>query len=203
MHLYLLQGIGLGFAAAMQPGPFQTFLITQALTKGWRRTLPSAGAPLISDGFIVPVVLFVLSQVPVWIQRLLYLAGGLFVLYLAYGAYLAWQNSNETVSAMDRPGQGNMFKAVLTNMLSPAPYIYWSLVAGPIFLKGWHETPASGLAFLAGFYFTFIVSLMALIIVFGAARKLGPKINHALAGLSATALLCFGLYQLWLGVMGK
>jgi len=73
---FLIQGIGLGLAAAVQPGPLQTFLTTQALTKGWKRAWPAAFAPLVSDGFIISVVLVVLSQIPAWIQRFLYLAGG-------------------------------------------------------------------------------------------------------------------------------
>jgi threonine/homoserine/homoserine lactone efflux protein len=82
MWLYIIQGIGYGFAAAVQPGPFQTYLISQTLTKGWQRTLPGAFAPLISDGPIITLCLLVLSQVPLWLQRFLYIAGGLFVLYL-------------------------------------------------------------------------------------------------------------------------
>ncbi|MBK7455571.1 MAG: hypothetical protein IPJ46_18150 [Anaerolineales bacterium] len=42
-------GIGYGLAAASQPGPFQTYLISQTLTRGWKRTLPAALAPLVSD----------------------------------------------------------------------------------------------------------------------------------------------------------
>jgi hypothetical protein len=34
MWLYILQGIGFGFAAAAQPGPFQTYLISQTLLTG-------------------------------------------------------------------------------------------------------------------------------------------------------------------------
>lgn len=201
MRLYLIQGIGFGFAAAAQPGPLQTFLTTQALTKGWRRTLLAAFAPLLSDGFIVPVVLFALSQMPAWVQRFLYLAGGLFVLYLAYGAYMAWRNFDESLPATDMPSRQSLIKAALTNILSPAPYIYWSLVTGPILLAGWHKSSTFGIAFLLGFYVTFVIGLMGIIIVFGAAQKLGPKVNRALVGMSALALLCFGLYQLWLGMM--
>jgi hypothetical protein len=74
---------------------------------------------------------------------------------------------------------------------------------GPILFKGWHETPTFGLAFLFGFYVTFVISLMAIIIVFGTPQKLEPKVNRALVGVSALALTGFGLYQLWLGMMGR
>jgi threonine/homoserine/homoserine lactone efflux protein len=92
MWLYILQGIGYGFAAAAQPGPLQTYLISQTLRKGWKRSLPAAFAPLLSDGPIIALSLLILSQVPPWFQRFLYIAGGLFVLYLSYGSYKSWKN---------------------------------------------------------------------------------------------------------------
>jgi len=75
-----------------QPGPFQTYLISQTLTRGWKQTLAAAFAPLISDRPIITLCLLVLSQFPFWFQRFLYIAGGLFILYLAYGAYSSWKN---------------------------------------------------------------------------------------------------------------
>lgn len=199
MWLYLLQGIGYGLAAASQPGPFQTYLISQTLTRGWKRTLPAALAPLVSDGPIILICVLVLSQVPVWMQRILYIAGGLFILYLAYGTYNSWKNFDSRFPSVETGTQQSILKAALMNALSPGPYIFWTLVTGPILLKGWHETPVSGIGFLIGFYVTLISSLAALILIFGTAAKLGSKFNRMLLGISAIALTCFGLYQLWLG----
>ena len=199
MWLYLLQGIGYGLAAASQPGPFQTYLISQTLTRGWKRTLPAALAPLVSDGPIILICVLVLSQVPVWMQRILYIAGGLFILYLAYGTYNSWKNFDSRLPSVETGTQQSILKAALMNALSPGPYIFWTLVTGPILLKGWRETPVNGIGFLIGFYVTLISSLAALILIFGTAAKLGPKFNRMLLGISAIALTCFGLYQLWLG----
>ncbi len=88
------------------------------------------------------------------------------------------------------------------NALNPNPYIFWTLVTGPILIKGWRETPVNGIGFLAGFYLTMICSLVGIILVFGLASRFGPKVNRTLLAVSAIALFCFGLYQLWLGVMG-
>lgn len=200
MWIYLLQGIGYGFAAASQPGPLQTYLITQSLTRGWKRALPTALAPLVSDGPIILLCVLVLSQVPDWMQRVLYLVGGVFVLYLSYGAFKAWREFHEFQSQPEIPDHQNILKAALTNALSPGAYIYWTLVTGPILIKGWRETPAHGIGFLSGFYIAMIASLAAIIIVFGVASKFGNKFNRALVGISAMALLCFGLYQLRLGI---
>ncbi len=202
MWSYLLQGIGFGLAAAAQPGPFQTYLVSQTLLKGWQRTLPAAFAPLISDGPIILLCLFVLSQVPAWMQRILYFAGGLFILYLAFGAYKAWRDFAPSLPAPESGAQQSVLKAALMNALNPSPYIYWTLVTGPILLRGWRETPLHGIGFLAGFYVTIVLSLMGIILVFGTAQRFGPKVNRALLGVSAVALLCFGVYQMWLGVVG-
>ena len=201
MWLYILQGIGYGFAAAAQPGPFQTYIISQSLAKGWRKTLPAALAPLISDPPIVTLCLLVLSQVPLWFQRFLYIAGGLFILYLAYGTYKAWKNFDMNLSLTESDTRQSLLKAALMNALSPGPYIFWSLVTGPILIRGWRETPVYGIGFLVGFYVTMISSLALIILVFGIAREFGPKVNRVLLGISAIALFCFGLYQLWLGVI--
>lgn len=202
MWLYIAQGIVYGFAAAVQPGPYQTYLISQTLLKGWRRTLLAAFAPLVSDGPIITLCLLVLSQVPLWLQRFLYIAGGLFVLYLAYGAYKSWKNFDSHLPSTESKTRQNLLQAALMNVLSPGPYIFWSLITGPILIRGWRETPLHGLSFMLGFYITMILSLCTIVIVFGSARQLGPKVNRALLGISAIALFCFGLYQLWLGIKG-
>jgi threonine/homoserine/homoserine lactone efflux protein len=202
MWIYLFQGIGYGLAAASQPGPLQTHLVAQSVTRGWKRTLPAALAPLVSDVPIIAICLLVLSQVPTWLTRFLYIAGGLFVLYLAYGAFKSWKNIEMQTSQPESTSGQSILKAALTIALSPNLYIFWTLVTGPILIKGWRETPVNGIGFLAGFYLTFILSLAALIIVFGLASRFGAKFSRIMLGISALALLGFGLYQLWLGIMG-
>jgi len=200
MWVYLLQGIAYGLAAASQPGPFQTYLISQTLLRGWKKALPAALAPLVSDGPIILICITVLSQVPKWLERGLYIAGGLFILYLAYGAFNSWKNFvPQTTAQADFSARQNVLQAALTNALSPGPYLFWTLATGPILLKGWRETPLHGISFLAGFYITLLLSLSAIIIVFGATARFGPKVNRALLGISAVALFIFGLYQLWQG----
>ncbi|MCK4547720.1 MAG: LysE family transporter [Candidatus Eisenbacteria sp.] len=195
---YVLQGIGLGFAGGAQPGPFQAYAISQTLRNGWRRSLPIALAPLISDGPIILLVLLVLRQVPPSMTQVLHFASAAFLVCLAWGAFAKWRSSE--VMAPPEPGKQSMFRAVIMNFLNPGPYIYWSLVAGPTFLMGWRDAPASGVGFLAGFYVTLVSTFGAVIVVFGTARRLGPKVNRAFLGVSALALAGFALYQLYLGL---
>ena len=70
---------------------------------------------------------------------------------------------------------------------------------GPLLLKGWHESPANGIALLAGFYTTLVLVTLGIMLLFAAAGNLGPRVSRTLVGVSAIALTVFGLYEIWLG----
>ena len=199
MFPYILQGLTLGFAAGAQPGPFQTYLITQTLANGWRKTLIAAFAPLISDGPIILLALLALRQMPTSLQRWLYTAGGLFILYLAWSSFQQWRAFDE--NAADVPQTQGLWKAALMNLISPGPYIFWSLVSGPIFLKGLSEAPPNGIGFMVAFYGTMISLNLALIVLVGLASQIGGRIRRSLLLFASVALCLFGLYQLWLGIV--
>jgi threonine/homoserine/homoserine lactone efflux protein len=199
MFTYLIWGVAYGFAAAMQPGPFQAYLITQTLRNGWRQTLPAVFAPLLSDGPIIALVLLMLSQIPAWWLQTLRFAGGAFVLYLAIGVLRAWRHVDASRS-MNAPAQQSVLRAAFVNVLNPGPYLYWSLVMGPLLLSGWQEAPAYGISLLVGFYVTMLVSLAGILLLCAGAGKLGTKITRSMLGLSGVALMGFGLYQIWSGM---
>jgi threonine/homoserine/homoserine lactone efflux protein len=196
---FLLQGLTLGFAAGAQPGPFQTYLISQTLSFGWRRTWIAAFGPLVSDGPIVALVLLVLSQIPDWFQRVLQIAGGLFVLYLAWGAYIAWRTFRPDLVLSPQTGPRSLLRAALTNALSPGPYLFWSLVLGPLLVTTWRENSSNALSIVLGFYFAMIGLNTTVVLLFGQAARFGNQVRKAMLGLSVLALAGFGVYQLWKG----
>jgi len=196
-------GVVYAFAAAVQPGPFQAYLISQSLSHGWRRTILASFAPLISDGPIILLVLLILSTVPPWLLLALQCAGGVFLFYLAYGAFRTWRTYATRTEPAAESGQRSVLQAALVNFLNPNPYLGWSLVMGPLLVKGWREAPALGISLLVGFYATMILCTAAIIMFFSAARNLGLKIRRTLIGVSAIALACFGIYQLWLAALAR
>ena len=201
MYLFLAQGLTLGFAAASSPGPFQAYLLSQAVQTGWRRSWPMAFAPLLSDGPIIILMVLVLAQAPDWLMRALRFAGGLFLLYLAKGAFDAFRRPRATI-VVEAVEDHGLLKAVMMNALSPGPYLFWGTIAGPVLLAGWNQSPADGLAFLFGFYAAMAATLLVLIAVFASAVWLGPKVTRSLTLVSAIALLAFGVYQTWVGLTG-
>lgn len=200
MFLYLLQGLGYGGAAAAQPGPFQAYLLSQTLKNGLRSTLVAALAPLMSDGPIVLLVLLVLTQMPDWFVAALRFGGGFFLLFLAYKTYRSAREMMGTaVAELPAPKKQSIREAALMNMLSPNAYLFWSTIAGPIFLEGWRQAPSHGLAFMLGFYGALIGGFMSFVVLFGILGQASPRLNRVLGFVSTVALFGFGLYQIWLG----
>ncbi|WP_420630359.1 LysE family translocator [Candidatus Leptofilum sp.] len=197
---YLLQGLGYGGVAAAQPGPFQAYLLSQTLKNGLRSTLVAALAPLISDGPIIALVLLVLTQVPIWFVAILRFGGSLFLIYLARKAYQSAKMMDNELPQPTIEKRQSIREAALMNMLSPNAYIYWSTVTGPVFLDGWHLSPAIGIGFMVAFYVALIGGFMGFVVLFGIMGRAEPRLNKTLGYVSAIALVGFAIYQVWDGV---
>jgi threonine/homoserine/homoserine lactone efflux protein len=201
MVVYLIFGITYAFAAAIQPGPFQTFIISKTLENGWKKTLPAAFAPVLSDGPIILLVLFILSKIPTELIRFLQIGGGLLLLYLAYSSFKSFLNFEKLKKPVENKKDNTLLKAVLVNLLNPAPYIGWSLIMGPMFIKGYQEVAVYGIVLIASFYITIVLCQMGIILLFGFARNLGPKVTRITLGIASSGLAVFGIYMLWQGII--
>ncbi len=200
MLTYLILGTTLAFAAAIQPGPFQTYIISQSLSKGWKSVLPAALGPLISDIPIFIVVMVILNTMPESMVHALQIGGGLLLFYFSYKTYVDLRKQAEQSIEKADSKKTTLLKAALVNFINPAPYLSWTLVMGPMFLEGWNQAPINGVVLVVGFYTILTLSQAGIIFVFGTARKLGPKITRTAAIISILGLLAFGMYELWLGL---
>ena len=200
MLLYLLQGLTLGLSAAATPGPFQAFLLNQSARIGWRRSLPAACAPLLSDGPIIVLVMLILTSMPGWFLETLRFGGGLFLLYLARAAFMDARQKPDFEHVLHEPAANSIMQATILNLLNPNPYIFWSLIGGPVLLQAWQRGPGCCVAFLGGMYAALIGACGCLVILFATAARLGASVNRALLALSAAALALFGCYQLFAAI---
>lgn len=194
---YALFGATFAFSAAVQPGPFQAYLVSLATAHGLRRTLPAVFAPIVSDIPVACLALFALTRLPASWLGWLRAAGGVFLLYLAWGAFRAFRNFRETGAPPPLNAGRTFIEAVAVNLLNPNPYISWSLVLGPLLVRAWDEAGSHAAALVVAFYGTFVAANVALLGVLAGARSLGPRVGRILIGLSAAALAGFGCYQLW------
>jgi threonine/homoserine/homoserine lactone efflux protein len=196
---FFLQGLPLGLTAAVMPGPYQLFIFSEAAKKGWRKTLPLSLVPLLSDGPIILTLFFLLRQTPDWFLTLLKIVGGLFILYLAYGAY---KSSSQRLDLDKQILQSyGLLKGVAMNFLNPNPWIFWSVVGIPILLEGLQHSTLTGLSYILGFYLSMIPTLIIMIVVFAVSTRFGPRLNQTLQKVAAVALAGFGIYQLYQGII--
>lgn len=198
---YLIFGVGYGFAAAVQPGQLQAYVVSRTLAQGWRAALPAALAPLISDPPIIVLVLAILIRVPTTLVHVLHLAGGAFLLHLAASAAREWRDHRPMHAPPPGSARRTLLSAAFINLLNPGPYLGWSLVIGPLLLDAWKRSPAHAVALVACFYVAMVLTTAGIVVVFAVARASGPRVTRALLGVSAIALACFGLYQLGSGAV--
>jgi threonine/homoserine/homoserine lactone efflux protein len=196
------QGATLGFGAAAQPGPFQAYLLAQAVRHGPLRALPLAAVPLVSDPPVIAVVQALLAQVPSGFLRALQVGGGAFVAFLGGTAIRAALRGPPSAPEPGREPPRGFWRATLVNLTNPNAWIFWSLVGGPILAEAWREAPSRALAFLCGFYLLLLGGNAAIVLGFGAAGRLGPRAARSLGLLSGAALLAFGAWQVARGISG-
>ncbi|MBD3236999.1 MAG: hypothetical protein GF330_09865 [Candidatus Eisenbacteria bacterium] len=200
MWRYIIIAASLAFAAAVQPGPLQAYLLSRASGIGWRRTLPAAFSPLLSDGPIALLALLVLGQLSPAMHAILRGAGGLLLLYLGWRAFGQWRRDAGGLARAPERTSRTLLEAALVNLLNPNPYLGWTLVLGPVVLAGWRESPGTGVAAIAAFYVTIVTMLAVLIVAFGSVRYLGARFQRALLLLSVAILCGLGLYQIVLAI---
>src|SRR5512138_3252313 len=144
MPSVVLLAISLAFAAAIQPGPLQAYLLSSVAQRGWKRTLPGALSPVLSDAPIILTALFLLTRLPEAAARILQAAGGLLLLYFAWRSYQDWRRGPTAEAADTGAGSRTLLEAIGVNLLNPNPWLGWSLVMGPALLSAWRSSPANG-----------------------------------------------------------
>jgi threonine/homoserine/homoserine lactone efflux protein len=194
MYEYLIIGGGYAFAAAIQPGPLQAFLLSSVAQRGWRRTLPAALAPLVSDGPIALLVLLVLNRVPVAMSTILQGAGGLLLLYFAWGSFVQWRRGTSISGSEEGRSPSTLMQAVAVNLLNPNPYLGWSLVLGPAAVTAWHDRPTNAVALVVAFYAVLVTATAGTIALMGTTRFLGERGRRGLLLVSAIVLALLGIY---------
>ena len=193
---YVLIGSGFAFAAAWQPGPLQAFLLSRITSIGWRRTLPSSLAPVISDGPIAALILLVLNRLPDGMETYLQAVGGVALLFFAGAAFREWRRNRGGENEGEGSAPRTLLQAVIVNTLNPGPWLGWSLIMGPLALEAWEKSAGHAVALVATFYITMVACLILFILLLGTTSFLSPRGRHALHLISAFALAGLGLYRL-------
>jgi len=192
----MVVGGGFAFAAAVQPGPLQAFLLSRVAAVGWKRTLPAAVAPIISDGPIAFLMIVLLHNLARGFESFLRGAGGIVLLYFAVRAFIDWRSAGRGTTQEGPSAPRTLMHAVAVNIVNPGPYLGWSLILGPLVLQEWAHEPRNAIALIASFYIVMVFCLVAFILIVGTTSFLGPRGRQFLLLASSFALAGLGVYSL-------
>jgi len=195
LFTYLLKAVTIGFSAGITPGPLQALFLSYAIKGGWRKALPAAFAPLMTDAPVIFLVLVVLNRLPDGFIRGLQIGGAVFLLYLAWDAFRSFRHYQNVDGGEVPNGWQTLLKATLANILGPGPWLFWSMINGPNLLSAWAISPWWGAAYLVSFYTAFVLTNIALIMLFATTRQMGDRVRKALLLVSVFVLVGFAIYQ--------
>jgi threonine/homoserine/homoserine lactone efflux protein len=195
----LLQGISFGLAPLLSIGPFKIFVFSQALQRGWRRSIHLALVPLIADIPLILLLWLLIRALPPLSVDLLRLVGGGFYLYLAYRIVKGARREGGR-EALETAPRRTFLQAITAVWVTPAAYINWSTIGVPAILRYGEQSAGQLAAFLVGFYILWVGGLTLQIYVVGAAGNLNRRANLLLVYAAAALLVWFGVYQFWIGI---
>ncbi|MFH1025579.1 MAG: LysE family translocator [Nitrospirota bacterium] len=161
---YLVSGILFGFAAGISPGPLLVLVITETIMHSRKEGIIVSAAPVMTDIPIIATTVFILSRCSSsnFVLGIISLAGAVFIGYLAYDSIM--------IKGVDlnirKVKPQSLRKGVITNFLSPHPYLFWMTIGAPTVLRAFQVNIASAVSFIAGFYVLLVGSkvLIALLV---------------------------------------
>ena len=172
----ILTGVSIGLASGIAPGPLTILAIAATLRRGRGAGVKIAIAPLLSDTLIIIAAFTVVSRLPVSVITWLGLAGGIVVaifgVEILRAARSADPDSLVGSAESDRPrfSVPLVLQGFLTNLLNPAPWIFWITAGSALLVTTWRSSPRDAVAFLIAFYVTLVGSKIALVLLVGATR---------------------------------
>ncbi len=134
MNEFFFSALSFGLAAGIKPGPLGIFVIQQTLSRGLPAGVRASLAPLVTDGPIILVALWLLSNFKSvdLLAAGMSLLGGIYLLWLASKMFRVREIS---LSAKLR-SESSLATAVKLNFVNPGPYFFWFTVGGSYIIRG-------------------------------------------------------------------
>ncbi len=160
---FFISGIVFGFVVGISPGPLLTLVVAETLKHNKKEGILVASAPLVTDIPIVLLSILILAKLSDFhcVLGAISLCGALFIGYLAYESI--------TVKGIDinmqRIKARSLRKGIITNFLSPHPYLFWIAVGAPTVLKGYKINILTSLLFIVGFYLLLVGSKITVALI--------------------------------------
>ena len=115
------------------------------------------------------------------------IAGGAFVLYLAWDGFRPVRVAAEAPAEQPR----SWFKGILTNLLNPHPWLFWLTVGAATLAKAMAQSWPTAVAFLCGFYLLLVGSKVLIVLLAARSRDLLARWPYRVVMRVLAVLLAF------------
>lgn len=196
--LFLIKGLILGLSAGVSPGPLLALVMSETLRHNRVAGVRVAIAPLITDAPIILLCFFLLRFVASTPQILAIVSilGGLYVFWLGLESIRLKEYTIEEPAKRQ-----SLRKGIITNVLSPHPYLFWMTVGSATMLQALEIGAMPMLLFLAGFYVCLIGSKVAIAILLGSSKSIiSPQILLRMNQILGAVLILFSVLLLIEGI---
>jgi threonine/homoserine/homoserine lactone efflux protein len=150
-----LTAVILGLTAGISPGPLLALVVSETLKYGKKEGIKLAIVPFITDIPIVLISVLLLSRISDnrLVLGIISLLGSVFLVYLAYGS-IFMKIGNNTVMPKPR----SLRKGIITNFLSPHPYLFWIFVGSNLLIEASKISLLTAILFILLFYLCLVGS---------------------------------------------
>ncbi len=162
-------GLLLGIYAGLSPGPMLFLVVSQTIKHDFKEGSKIAFSPLISDIPIIILSLILITFLEGYnsILGIIFIAGGLYLVYLAYGSFKF--KPRDVDVELNKPK--SLRKGVTLNLLNPSPYIFWITVGSPIIIPAYIINPIGPLEFIISFYIFLVGIKICIAYITGKSRE--------------------------------
>ena len=143
----------LGFFAGGVPGPFTTVVASTALDRGFKSAFKLTFIPIVTETPALVVTVFILKSLNYDLLNAVGVLGGLSLGYLGVRFY---QRQGQDILDEDYEDRHDFRALAVAGLLSPAPWIFWLVAAGPLFLRSWNRSWMHGALFVVVLFAMFI-----------------------------------------------
>ncbi len=181
LYIYVL-GIALGLSLAAPPGPVNSVIAHESFKSKLHGSSVGFGA-MTADFTFFLIIYFLRSFINAYIIRILYIAGGILMIYLAYGIIKSKMPSSSR--------KGNYLIGLLMGLTNPFQIAWWL---------------TAGISFVRVFSVLIIIGLFSGIIIWCTLfpyiiNRFGYKYEKYINIFSFMVILGFGIYILYLGIL--
>lgn len=202
MTTTIIVAIILGASAGAAPGPYTTMVMGTALQRGFKEGFKLALVPLVTD--IIPLLLtvFILDALNWTALTFLGITGGTLIGMI--GVRFLRHNGPPAMRG-EKPFQAATFgHATVSTFLSPSPWLFWLILAGPMTVRAMERSTTEALVFV-GILFAMNIGMATLVawLVANSRKIMAPSVRYRILQVAGVALIGAGAFLVWQAMEGN